>query len=759
MAGSSQTPFDVFSFQKGITDDIFNQDYAASAELDNFTISSDGKLDSRDGSQVDVPTFGQVPSGAARIGALINYDNDDKLFVNSGRQIFYRNPDAYSILRGPDNNEVFSAGSTDSAIAYNQVQWNRHLYLTNDDYPLPVKVYKDNVGAYQVRNNGFDFLANDPTVTAGAAGTRAYEYAFHFHYTYMVGNQEFQDFGPTTVVQLLNSGDPTTNPNQISNMPVLTNGVLGNYDVANVKIFIYRTVDGGETLYKIAEVTNGTTVFADNVSDQDAQDNGLVLYTDDGTVDFERPPLCKYLHVVNNIGYYAAIKVGTEEFSSRIIQSVPGIPGAAPADFQIDVEDDIAGFSSTKSVPIAFGRKKIYRLEGAYDRFGRGVVRPISISDTAGCVSHLSIVQAENFCLWAGIDGFYATDGYKVFKISDSNNTRYRKLLEQQTIKKRIIGTFHEKERRVYWGVERDSSNLDNDSLVVMDLRWGVIERSTFTTWSGESFRPTAVAFFGGLLYRGDTRGYVFKHSSDYTTDPLVDTSKTANLWTTETIIWTYKSVNINFGSTFFRKMPTKLLLQAANRANTTIQISAISDDGRIVRNMSLIRWRRNFVWGDTEFVWGNPDCVWGGVGLIEQWRRFPARGLRLSYLQVVITNGYSIVTNSDTDGNANFNGTINTIVLNDTVNNKWPDDVVGYSIRTAADGYQREFEVSARNSDTSITVIDSEGLLPTNADLEWELWGFKKGEPLKLLGYNVAWSDISQSQNTFELGQSGANE
>lgn len=748
-------PFEVFSFSKGITDDVFEQVYDAAAELDNFTITSDGLLDSRDGSVVDNIDYGQAPSGVARIGALINYANNDKLFVQSGRQLFYRNPDAYAILRGPDNFEVLSSGDESNAIAF--AQWNNHLYLTNDAYSRPVKVYKDQNGNYQVRANGFDFLSSDPVVTAGAVGTRAYAYAFHYHFVYEVVNQEFQDFGPTTIVQLLNSGDPSVNPNLVSGIPALSNGTDGNYDLANVKVFIYRTVDGGETFYKVGEVANGVTTFNDNVSDDFAQENGLVLYTDDGTVDFEIPPLAKFVHVVNNTGYYASTREGTEDFEFRVRQSVPGSPGAVPGDFYVDLEDKITGLSSTKSIPLVFCKRYVYRLEQGFDRFGRGSIRPIRISDTAGCVSNLSIVQAENYVLWAGQDGFYASDGYQVFKISDSNNTRYRSILESQTQQNRIVGTFNEKDRRVYWGVQRNTANLDNDSLVVLDMRWGVSAKSTFTTWSGASFRPTALGFFGGLLYRGDTRGFVLKHSSDYDTDPRVDILTTPDTWSTETIIWTYKSVNINFGSTFNRKVPTKILLQAANRANTTIQIVAISDGGRIERELKVIRWRRNFIWGDTEFVWSNPDCVWRGTGFIEQWRRFPARSLRLSYLQLVITNGYSVVTNSDVDGTATFDGTTNQITLDDTMNNKWPDDVVGYNIRSSADGYTREFEVSSRISDTVIEVIDPEGLLP-DGSLEWELWGYKKGEPLKLLGYNVHWNDVSQSQNTFETGQDGTN-
>jgi len=755
MAASSQQPFEVTSFSKGITDDTFEQAYDAAAELDNFLITSDGKLDSRNGSVIDDLVNGQAPSGTARIGGLINFANSEALLVNSGRQIFYRNPSAYAILRGPDNAEVMDVGAESNALSY--TQWNKHLFITNDAFPLPTKIFRDDTGTFKVLTNGFDFLDTSPIVTAGAVGTGAFTYAFHFHYTYMVGDQEFQDFGPVTFVQVLNAEAPSVSAINISGIPVLANGVSGNYDLANIKVYIYRTVDAGETFYKIGEVSNGTTVFADNTLDDTIIDEGVVLYSDDGSVDREKPPLCKFVHIVNSTGYYASTKEGDEEFKYRVRQSVPAIPGAVPGDFFVDLEDEITGMSSTKSIPLVFCRKHVYRLEGVFDRFGRGQINAIRISDTAGCVSNLSIVQAENYCVWFGQDGIYGTDGYQVIKISDQNNTRYRAILEAQSQQNRIYGTFNEKDRRVYWGLQRNSSALDNDSLVVLDMRWGVSAKSTFTTWSGASFRPSSLTFFAGLLYRGDAQGYVFKHSPEYTSDPRVDILKTVDLWSTETIIWTYKSTNINFGSTFYRKIPSRILIQAANRANTTIQISAISDDGRIVRDLKLIRWRRNFVWGDTEFVWGYPECVWGGVGFIEVWRRFQARSLRLSYLQVVITNGYGVVTTSTVDGTATFDNAANTIVLDDQVNNNWPDDVVGYNIRTAADNYTKEFEVLERTDDFTIVVIDPEGAIP-DASIGWELWGYKKGEPLKLLGYNVHWNNVSASQNTYETGQDGNN-
>jgi len=756
MAARSANPFEVTDFSAGITDDVFEQAYNTYATLDNFILTSDGKPASRDGSVIDndTPANDQIPAGVQRIGTLINYANNTTLFVHSAKAFYYRNPAAYATLTGPTGNSVLSTGTVTNALSY--TQWNRHIFLTSDAFPRPQKIYRDSGGVYRVRTSGLPALASDPTVVIGTAETNDYLYAFHYHYTYMVGDQEHQDFGATTVIEVDDSSDPGTSPNTINSIPVISNGVIDNWDTTVIKVFIYRTIAGGSTLYKIGEVTNGTTTFNDTFADTAIVDNDII-YTDDGTLDFDPTPESKLVHVVNSTGYYGYIKDGSEQFPNKVRQSVPGDPDACPEDFETELEDELVGLSSAKSNPIFLCKKHIYRCEGAFDQFGRGGMNPIRISDTAGCVSNLSIVQAENGVFWAGNDGFYYTDGYQTIKISDNINTRYKNLLGEQTQRNRIYGKFDELNRRILWGIQSDSGSLDNDSSIVLDLRWGIKPKSVFTTWSGNSFMPTAFEFFNDSLYRADTRGYVFIHDSDTLTDPKIDTAADAEDWNRETIIWTYQSININFGGTFFRKIPTRILLTAANRADTTIQISAINDDGKMTRNLNVIRWRRNFTWGDQSFVWGNEDCVWNATGLIEQWRRFPARGLRVSYVQMVITNGFSAITNSDTDGNATFNGAANTATL-DNVTLAWPEDAVDYFIYTEADDYTQGFLITTRNSDTVVTVTDPNNVLP-NGSLQWVIRGFKKGEPLNLLAYNIHWQDISQTQETFETGSSGENQ
>lgn len=756
----STQPLDIADFSGGITDHIYRPNPTKAEVIDNFVIQSNRSVITRPGSLIDDSVNnGVIPAGNQRIGTLINYDNSDKLFVQSSKKLYYRDPSAYATLTGPSGNDLFSVGSTASIVSY--AEWNRHLFLTSDAYPRPMKIYKDNGGVYRLRSSGLPALATSPTVTAGAAGVKTFLYAFHYSYTYTVGADAlvFKDSGAITIVELLLSGDPFVNPNAITVIPAIANGLTENFDTANIKVEIFRTQDGGDVFYKVGEVTNGTAVFNDNVSDT-ALANNVLIYNSDGSVDNDAPPEAKFIHIVNNIALYGYLSEGGQKKPFTIRQSIPGDPDSVPVDFNAEAEDEIMGISSVKSVPIVLCKRKIYRVEGLYDQYGRGGMQLIALSDTAGCVSNQSCVSAEDGLFWAGNDGFYYTDGYNVKKVSDDNNTNYRTMLSAMADKKHIMGKFDEKNRRILWAVQSDSASLDNDSIWVLDLRWGVKDDSTFTTWNkvalSTSFAPTAIVFFNNNLYRADKRGFVFVHSENTYNDPKIDVAASPTAWALEPIIWTFKSIAFNGGSNFNRKIATRIMLAGKNVTNVSIQINAINDDGKIRRALKEIRWRKNFVWGDPEFVWDNPVCVWNAEGLIEQWRRFPARGLRWSYLQIEVTNAYTVITGSDTIGTATFGAVANTALLDDAVNADWPLESVGYDIYTEADSYQRGFPVTARAADT-LTVLDPQNALP-DGSLKWELRGIPKNEVFNLLGFTLHWAQLSPTQSTYETGDSGGN-
>jgi hypothetical protein len=653
---------------------------------------------------------------------------------------------------GPAGNAAIPGASSASFITHSE--WNKQVFIGGDFTGKVQRVFVDGSGVYQVRTAGLPILPSAPTVTVGTPGALSYVYTFIFAFIYQVDQQSFEDLGPTLLVEVDNSSDPGVSPNAISAIPALANSATTNYDLSDIKVQIYRTVGDGTNSYKVGEVANGTTTFTDNVSDLLLQENAQ-LYTNDGTLDYYPPPQAKYIHIVNNVGYYVNT---TDEFGTHIYRvhlSVPGNPALVPQLTWVEVADETTGIGSVKGLPILLTKKAIHRLDGVFSGAGVGGANPVKIHGTAGCISGASVIEAENYMFWAGNDGFYGTDGYQVTKISDHLNTRYKAMLAAMPNTKRIHARYDEINRLVYFTVELNAATTENDSLWILDLKRPLNTQSVFTTWSGNSFRPTAIEYFGGTLYRADNNGFVFKHDISVLSDPKVQTTVTAANWTQETIIWNYISRHFNFGGNFMRKFVSRILLQAQNAGNTTIQITAINDQGKKVRPLKLIRWRRNFTWGDPDFVWGNTDCIWDAEGLIEQWRRMPANGLRLSYLQIQITNGLGVIANSDSDGLCTLNKSTKQVVLPGL----WPSDAVDYFLSFDADNYQRQFQVTAINGSTdTVTVLDPTNRLPATGSYKWQLMGYKKNEPLSLIGYNLHWDMIDQNQNTFAAGDLGGN-
>lgn len=752
MQVATQT-LEIDDFSGGMTDHYINCPTNRGQLFENLFILPNKKLLSRWGSELDDESNAQIPAGNQRIGALINYNNSSTLFVQSAKKLYYRNPSAYTTLTGPSGNDVFNAGATTNFISYSE--WNRHLFVTNDAFAYVSKIYSDGSGTLRVRTAGLPAMAQ-PTVTAGTAGASSYLYAFHYFYTYTIGTEVFEDRGPVVQVELASSVEPSVSTNPITNIPVLANGSDYNYDTANIKVHIFRTLNGGADFFKIGEVTNGTTTFNDTISDASAED-GEPLYTTGGVLDNDPPPLCKYAHIVNNVAYYGHVKDDSQVFPNKYRISVPFDPDSCPGSFEDTVEDEITGVSSVQSIPIIFCKRHVYRSEGTFDEFGRGNLNHTRISDTAGCISALSAVQAEGGLFWAGNDGFYYTDGYRVLKVSDHLNTTYATYIATMAETKRIVGCFNEKHRRIEWTVQADSASSDNETVVCLELRWGISPEMVFTTMAGgTSFFPTHRCYFNRQVYRADYRGFVFVEDEDAVADPKVDLTKTADTWERETIIYNYMGPALNFGTTLGRKWVPKAVITLGNYGNVSVQPNAINDDGGSVRALKEIRFRGSFFWGDDEFLWGNSECEWRGGGVLEHWRRMPARGLRLSYFQMQLTNALTVVANSDLFGDVTVDPALETATLVDSTVN-WTSDAVDYFLYFEADSYVTSYQVTERTSAQVLKFIDPGGNSPSGTQ-SWLLKGYKKGERMNLLGYGVQYGAGSLSHQTFQASESGEN-
>lgn len=749
-------PLTITDFSGGITDYYIGGPANKYRIGDNFILYKHGDLAkpyTRPGSVIYDATNFQIPAGAQRIGTLNYFENT--LLVHSARKFYYISAGSWQTLQGPSGNDVFPTGVTvDNVVSLGL--WNKHLYVTSDGFKKPQKIYKDSGGVLRLRTAGMPALASSPTITPSAAGN-SYLYRFTNEYTYDSAGLTFLDIGPTTEVAVPSSGDPSVNPNAITVIPVIANGAIDNYDTAsaNLRVGIYRTTNGGQVFYKVGSVANGTTTFNDNVSDALLVDNEL-LYTEGGVVENDPPPLAKVVHVKSSYGYYANTSETDGFHPNRVYQSIPDDIDSVPSTFFVDCDDEIIAVSSAQDTTILLGKKFTYRLDGSFDELGRGSMVTQKIGDTGGCVSSQSVVQTIDGVFWAGLDGFYFSDGFKVLRVNRGWNNTYAGLVSDTPAlrKARIQGKYDPLTKRIWWAVQQ-GGGVDNDKTYMLDLNWGLSDDMPFTSASnGANYAPTALEFVNNELIRGDRRGYLFRHSSSVFTDPRVDTAVAPSTWSKATIFYNYQSCATNFGTDMVRKFVTRVSVASQNETNLSLQIVSSNDDSRQVTNLAPIRYKGNMIWGDPDVYWGDPEIIWNRIGLISEFRRMPQANLRCLYKQIYFQPAFVAIINSDQIGDVTVNNVAKTATLVDTGSYDWPSDPIDYFIAFGNDNFTNVFQITGRTNDI-LTFADPAGFCP-NGLQEWVIRGYPKGEIFNLISYTINWALGGRTQDHFSRSSTG---
>jgi len=568
----------------------------------------------------------------------------------------------------------------------------------------------------------------------------------------MVGAVTNLDRGPLTFYPDIVSGGTITSGNgAVITLPTTIPSV-GNYDVANFEVEIYRTQDGDADYFLVDTVPFGTSMYTDEV-----EDSALVVPIYSSTVSYSAPPKCKYVHVVNEIGYYAHVKEENGEIDRyKVMQSIPGDADSVPSQFFEKTEQEITGNSSIFDRPIILCTNYIYRIDQFIDSTGAGSMDLRRIDDRAGCVSNLSIVQTHRGLFWAGEEGFFWTDGFKVKNISKHLNETYQTLVQNMTRASRIYGSFDPATERIFWSCCLEDGGNEVDRVYVLDLKFttlseGEQSRGCFTTLSGEdNFRPSATIIKDENLYRGDSRGYLFRHNRSFFSDPLVDTSQSdLSAWFTTPILYDYKSCFLDFGSKFVRKFVPRILISAANRTNLSLAIKSSNDNNRVIGDLKPISYKQNITWGASLPVWGDPTAGWNLQGIIEQWRRFPAGGLRCQYKQIQFFNDSVEIIGSDLFGSVTVNATAKTLTLNSS--SAFPLDLENYDAQVSSNLFGTNYKILSQSSNT--LVVEDLGNTLTNGSFDFKVVGVPKDEILELNGYVINWAFLSRSHTPFISG------
>lgn len=746
-AGVQPTPLEIRDFSGGITDNYIAALTQYYKTADNFYINDDRKLVTRSGLELAYTDHPRVPS-EKRINALM--ESEGTFFQSSARDVYAFNS-GYSTLAGPSGNKVFSLGSEFSYVSW--TNWNKHLIVANSDYSNVTKIFKDG-STWKVHQIGLP----EPTVTTlsltGVAGAKNYLYAIQPYYQYTSEDVLFEEVGKVSEFKFVgNVNEPDAGANKIvlGNLPSLANTALTNYDTANVKFRVFRTVSDGNVFYLDGEFANGATSYDSTVVDSVLQLKE-VLYSSGDVPDHEAPPPAKYVHSVNDILVLGNVVEGSETHTNRVRFSNRFMPFSCPGEFYEDFDEEVMGVSSVGIYPLVFCKSSTFRINGMFLPDGTGSVQKNRISDTIGCISARSIVQTNEGVFWAGNDGFYFTDGIKVMRVSELINTRYKNMTRTANQRDRIYGSYDPVSNRVMWAMQKSDVGLDNDSMFVLHLQFGIKPDMAFTTWSGgptysSNFAPTSIFYNEGVIYQGDTRGYLLAYSDIAFTDLKINTAITPSSWLETTIIYDYEGPALDFGSSAARKWVPWIVVNADNASSISLAIFSNNDNSGEERGLKVIKYKGNIEWGDYDIVWGDQSLRWNYFPVIGAKRRFPSGGLRCAYKQIRFTNAYVEIETSDALGTATFDATAKTATL-DVGTNEYPVDVLDYYVSLSADDYERQYRILSRTN-TQLVLEDINSDLPSGS-YGWKIQGYRRREILKVISYVLDYSFTSQTQDSF---------
>ena len=749
-------------FSGGVTDYYLNCPATKSKVCDNLLITqtqNGGKLKSRFGSKMFSSLDLTTKLGASdvkRVTTAVSYRR--VLYAQLGPKLFYFNTSTsdWTEVLGFSSQSAFY-GSTASTY-FTCSSWGGHLLFANSDRKYPRKVFKRPDGTVKVLEAGLPKLVSSGVTSSPApTGNSVWLYKFVYKQTYTDSdNITYVDYGTPSASFQFKSAAATIPTVTINTLPVIANGPGDIFWIDNLKIEIFRTALNSSVFYSVGEVSSSTTTFTDTVTDIILLTKPL-LYTEGGILGNDRPPRSRLVHVNQDIAYYADLIDSTNQvFTNRIQQSVRGDVDSCPESFYLDVNDDIIGLSSTKSNVLLLCKNSIYRIDGYYDELGMGGMSAERISDTANCVSAQSVVQALDGVFWAGSEGIYFSDGFKVERINIDFDKTYKTYVTTNGVIdfekcKKIHGKYDKTRNRIWWAVQ--TGNVDVDTCYILDLNQGIGKNSSFTTATGgSSFSPTAIEFIDGDMVRFDRRGYALIHKDQYTSDLIIDELKTPSNFQDQEITYTYETSATDFGSAFSRKYVTGVTVSCESPTSLNLQITSNSDDGRVVSDLLPILNRNGVSWGEPDVYWGDSNYAWSVSGLINQKRRMPAGAMRCNFKSLKFSNAKVPIVNSDLAGNCTVDNDVNSATLVGT--SEWPLNSIGYYIAFESDGFSKEYLITAR---TASTVLFSDPLNTSpRGTYRWIVRGYPKGEVLSLLGFTVTFDTFGPTQDPYRSAESG---
>lgn len=549
---------------------------------------------------------------------------------------------------------------------------------------------------------------------------------------------------------------------------------------------IYRTKKNEQTAYLVTTIANiGTTIttnayaYVDSMLDATLEAK-LPFYMNGGIVANGEPPCSRFGVIANNIGWYGYTQDafydpdtggrGLDTIrTNRVRHSIVGDPDSCPSDFFVDVEGEITGMGQIEGIPIVFTRDRIFRLEGARDIFGGGDVVPKVIAENVGTMFPYSIINTpnNNGLYFAGLDGFYFTDGNKVIQISKTLKLTYG-AVNAEELSNSVMGAYDRVNNRVLWHFNLSTMNYRT---FAFHEDFGINANGVFTTWSylqpdqsTQNFNISAIAFETTkklLIFAGDNTQLLFMNTNtrqQAVVDKYIYSPTTASIdsYNYIDIIVDYKSVIFNFGTNKLRKWVPIIELVADRTVSylvdlaVGVQISFDNDRKQSFSNLKVISW-----------AFSNP-------GLINVWRRFLKTKLRCLTKQVRFQNGKIVLQKSDDASTATISAASSISVdgiswsnsrsvLLDNTSFNWFTDAEEKVIAFDTDGYVNEYRILNLDSGSDTIIIRDPSLTAVaGAGKKWEIRGYTTFPKLK--SYALNYEVLGDTTKQYSVTKSSGN-
>lgn len=749
-------PYTIEEFGGGVTDYPIDGPRDGAATHENLLLTPARKLTPRPGISYFVDS--QINSSATRL-FLINHFEIPLAF--QARTAWYQSsPTTWAQIFGPNNGGATDASISDTGVNSSSILssafWKGHTLLTTDDISQPEKLYIDGSGNWQTRTAGLPIPPSLSFVSSAAGTAHNYVYALVYMYSYTVAGETFETRSHPLYLAASSTSVIGTDTITLT-LPQFTGFGL-NYDTANIKQELYRTIDNGQDLFLVTTQAYNAPSYADTMVDATLLIQ-KACYVNGGVLETDLPPKCKYVHVMGDTAYYGYLKDSKGTYAYQLRQSIPGNIDGVPGSFNLDHREYITGISSHVGKPILMGTNIVSRIEGSFDQFGNGSMQAVQISPNAGCISHNSIVQTPLGIVWFGNDGIYHTEGYVVHKLTPHLDVTYKTLTSTANRKKRITGTYHADLQCVVWSVCRTNGSDEPDSLLVLDLRWGLRfgaldvkqTTATFYWWSATTF--SCPRWINRQLLLGTSDGFVHHLTASTTYDIKFGSVGSPSTWNEIAVLWKWTSCATDFGTKVAKKWVPYMAVDCMSTSNISMSITSIVDNGKRVVALKPVRFRGDIIWGITAVFWGDSGWIWGASGAVDAKRRMAKNSLRCMYRQIQIANTRVAILDSDLMGTVTVNKGALSAVLNGTLT--FPSQFTDYVIAFSDDNYFAEFTIKTVSTNT-VLFTDPNNLCPISGAYSFVVRGIPKNEAPQVNAVQMWWMPISRTLDAFSQSETG---